>query len=158
LEGEIAYAFESLEQLGFSATAGHLAYPLGKQNSPVVMEVVRTAFASARLAAGGLETLPPADWHLMRAVNVLPTMSPEDVFEAVERAHENGQWAILMFHHLVESPRQDTDYTIADFERLVRLIGDSGARVMTVGQVWSLYGTTADGVAQLRNGAHESQQ
>jgi len=158
LENEIAYSFESLEQLGFSATAGHLAYPLGKQNSRVVMNVVRNAFASARLASGGPETLPPADWHLLRAVNVLPTLSPEDVFEAVERAHENGEWAILMFHHLVESPQQDTDYAVADFERLVRLVAESGARVMTVGQVWSLYGTATDGVAQLRGGAHESQK
>ncbi len=158
LEDEIAYGFESLEQIGFSATAGHLAYPLGKQNSPVVMDVVRSAFVSARLASGGPETLPPADWHLMRAVNVLPTLTPEDVFEAVERAHENGEWVILMFHHLVESPRQDTDYTVADFERLVRLVAESGARVMTVGQVWSLYGTAADGVAQLRRGAHETQK
>jgi peptidoglycan/xylan/chitin deacetylase (PgdA/CDA1 family) len=151
LEDEVAYSFELLERLGFASSAGHLAYPLGKQNSPVVMDVVRNAFTSARLATGGLETLPPADWHLLRAVNVLPTLRPREVLATVQRAHENGDWAILMFHHLVEAPRQDTDYTIADFEELVRLVAESGARVMTVGQVWSLYGTPADGVAQVRS-------
>jgi peptidoglycan/xylan/chitin deacetylase (PgdA/CDA1 family) len=157
LKSEIAYSFETLKELGFSASAGHLAYPLGKQNSPVVMRVVRDAFWSARLAAGGLETLPPADWHLLRAVNVLPTLSPREVLEAVQRAQESGEWAILMFHHLVESPRQDTDYTMADFEQVVRLVAESGASVMTVGQVWALYGAKADGVAQVHSRDGEPQ-
>jgi peptidoglycan/xylan/chitin deacetylase (PgdA/CDA1 family) len=156
LEDEVAYSFESLERLGFSASAKHLAYPLGKQNSPVVMEIVRGAYASARLASGGFETLPPADWYLLRAINVLPSLSAEDLLSLVERAQENGEWAILMFHHLVETPRHDTDYGIDEFERLVELVAESRARVMTVGDVWSLYSSDADGLERLPGGAARS--
>lgn len=156
LQDEVAYSLETLERLGFSASARHLAYPLGKQNSPVVMQVVRSAFASARLASGGFETLPPADWHLLRAINVLPSLSAEDLLTSVKRAQQNGEWAILMFHHLVETPRHDTDYGIDEFERLVGLVAESGAQVMTVGQVWSLYSSNTDGVARLPDGAARS--
>ena len=156
LEDEVAYSLETLERLGFSASARHLAYPLGKQNSPVVMQIVRDAYASARLASGGFETLPPADWDLLRAINALPSLSAEDLLSLVKRAQENGEWAILMFHHLVETPGHDTEYSIEEFERLLELVAESGAQVMTVGEVWSLYSSRADGVAQLPDGAAQS--
>lgn len=158
LEAEVAYSFESLERLGFTATARHLAYPLGRQNRPFVMHVVRDAYASGRLAGGGFETLPPADWHLLRAINVLPSLSAEDLASVVERAQQNGEWAILMFHHLTETPRHDTDYSIHEFKRLVELVAESGAEVMTVGEVWSLYGSHTDGVARIPDGVPRSRR
>jgi hypothetical protein len=79
-------------------------------------------------------------WHLLRAVNVTRDTSPEEVAQLVERAKNHGQWAILMFHRLVESPRWETDYNVAEFEKLAHLVAQSGVQVRTVGEVWSQYG------------------
>ncbi len=140
LAEEIDFGLGTLADLGFHETAGHLAYPLGKLNTEFVLNVVREWYTSARLASGWLETLPPADWHLLRAVNVTRDTSPEEVLQLVDRAKKHGQWAILMFHRLVELPRWETDYNAAEFERLARLVAESGVQVRTVGEVWSQYG------------------
>lgn len=136
----------SWEDLGFSASARHLAYPMGRQDREVVLPLVREAFASARLASGGVETLPPADWHLLRAVNVLPTTSPEEPAALIRDAGAHGEWVILMFRHLVESPRGDTEYALSDFQQLVGLVVDSGVEVRTVDEVWRRFGDGAEAV------------
>jgi hypothetical protein len=114
----------------------HLAYPLGKQEPRRVRPAVRHIFQTARIAGGGPETLPPADPHLLRAVNVVDVMKPEEVGAAARRAVEHREWLILMFHHLVETPAQSTDYAMASFARVLDEIARSGIRVQPVTEVW----------------------
>jgi peptidoglycan/xylan/chitin deacetylase (PgdA/CDA1 family) len=149
LEPRIAEVQDYLVARGFARGARHLAYPLGKQEPARVRPAVREHFASARVAGGGLETLPPADPHLLRVLNVTQHMTPEQVADAAQRAREDRHWLILMFHYLVEQPAQDTDYRRADFERLLALVEQSGARVLPLNDVFEACGAPTTAVCHL---------
>jgi peptidoglycan/xylan/chitin deacetylase (PgdA/CDA1 family) len=138
LESTILGVQRYLREQGFGAGAVHLAYPLGKQDPERVRPLVRKYFATARLAGAGPETLPPADPHLLRAVNVLETTTAEELAEIARRAREHGEWAILMFHHLRESTESQLDYPIERFRRALELIEESGVQVLPVSEVWAL--------------------
>ena len=125
-----------LRQHGFGQGSEHLAYPLGKQASPTVRGIARKHFRTARLAGGGLETLPPADPHLLRVFNVTRRTTPEEIGAAATRARENREWLILMFHYLVPEPKQDTEYSIRDFRRALGEVAATGVRVQPLGEVW----------------------
>ncbi|UCG85461.1 MAG: polysaccharide deacetylase family protein [Gemmatimonadota bacterium] len=128
-----------LEREGFEG-AEHLAYPLGKYDARTVLPLVQRYFTTARLASGGPETLPPADPYRLRAVNILPTTEPEEIAAAALRADQNGEWLILMFHSLVESPERDTDYGLAEFARTIELLADGRIDVRPFSEVWKDYG------------------
>jgi peptidoglycan/xylan/chitin deacetylase (PgdA/CDA1 family) len=136
LESEVAGVQRFLSANGFADGARHLAYPLGKLDTERVLPLVRDRFATARLASGGTETLPPGDRHRLRALNVLQTTRPEEIRDAAERASRNGEWLLLMFHFLVERPARDTEYAIDDFRRAVVAIDGVDVDVRTVTEVW----------------------
>lgn len=121
---------------GFPRGAKHLAFPLGKQEPSYVLPLTREHFLTARVASGGAETLPPADWHQLRAFNVLRTMTPDEVQAAVRRAKQNKEWLILMLHWLVDAPTRDTEYTPAGFEEILRRIAAEKVEVRPVSEVW----------------------
>jgi peptidoglycan/xylan/chitin deacetylase (PgdA/CDA1 family) len=125
-----------LVERGWAGGAQHLAYPLGKQEPRRVRPEVARAFATARIAGSGLETIPPADPHLLRAVNVVDTMTPEQVGAVARRARESREWAILMFHYLPEVAAKPTDYAMADFVRALEEVAKAGVRVAPVTEVW----------------------
>lgn len=138
LESTILGVQRYLREQGFGAGAAHLAYPLGKQDPELVRPLVRKHFATARLAAAGPETLPPADPHLLRAINVLDTTTAEELAEIARRARDHGEWAILMFHHLRESTESQLDYPIERFRQALERIDESGVQVLPVSEVWAL--------------------
>lgn len=120
---------------GLGPGAQHLAFPLGRQ-SPALMPLVRERFRTARLASAGPETIPPADPHRLRVLNVLDTTPPRAIGAAARRAREHGEWLILMFHHLVPRASAPLEYGIRDFVRALEQIRDSGIPVRTVGEAW----------------------
>ncbi len=136
LSKEIEFTLEFLSQNGFSSSAPHLAYPLGKQDRDVVLPSVRMYFRTARVAGGGVETIPPADPHLLRTVNVLDSTTPETLVKIVRNAVANGQWAILMFHYLVDRPKTPIEYSKTEFERFLELLDEEDVPVMPVHKVY----------------------
>jgi hypothetical protein len=130
---------------GFARGAKHLAYPLGRQEPLRVRPTVGRHFDSARVAGGGLETLPPANLQLLRVFNVLHSTTPEQVAAAARSAREDRHWLILMFHYLVDAPVQDTEYRRADFERLLQLVAATGVRVLPLIDVVDACGTERSG-------------
>jgi peptidoglycan/xylan/chitin deacetylase (PgdA/CDA1 family) len=128
---------------GFAKGADHLAYPLGKHDPKIVVPVVSASFHTARLASAGPETLPPGDPHRLRSLNVMRSTTPEEIGRAAARAREHREWLILMFHYLVERPREDTAYAIDDFRRALEAIDAEGVPVRTVSEVFEVYGATA---------------
>jgi len=126
-----------LVEHGFALGAQHLAYPLGKQETRRVRPTVDRLFATARLAGSGPETLPPADPHLLRAFNVTDSTTPEQVGAAAQRARDNHEWLILMFHWLPEKAAKPTDYSMADFKRAIDAVAKTGVRVAPVSEVWA---------------------
>ncbi len=127
---------EWLAKHGFAEGGRHLAYPLGKQEPKRVRPTIARVFTTARLAGGGPETLPPADPHLLRAVNVMDTTTPEQVGAWARRAREEGEWLLLMFHWLPEKTTQATDYSMADFRRALDAVAKAKVRVAPVSEVW----------------------
>lgn len=121
---------------GYKDGAQHLAYPLGKQEPKRVRPTVDRLFTTARLAGSGPETLPPGDRHLLRAFNVLDSTTPEEVGKAAQRAKDNHEWLILMFHWLPEKAAKPTDYSMADYQRAIDAVAKTGVRVAPVSEVW----------------------
>jgi peptidoglycan/xylan/chitin deacetylase (PgdA/CDA1 family) len=121
---------------GFGDGAAHLAYPLGKYEPRWVLPQVRERFATARLASGGPETLPPADPHRLRVMNVLDATTPDEIRAAARRAREQREWLILMFHFLVDAPQGQTEYAISDLREVVAGLAADGAAVAPVSEVW----------------------
>jgi hypothetical protein len=126
-----------LVEHGHAQGAQHLAYPLGKQETRRVRPTVNKLFATARLAGSGPETLPPADPHLLRAMNVMDSTTPEQVGAAAQRARDNHEWLILMFHWLPEKTAKATDYSMADFKRALDEVAKTGVRVAPISEVWT---------------------
>ena len=120
---------------GFERGVRHLAYPLGKHDAGI-RSLVRRRFATARLASGGVETLPPADPYRLRAFNVLCSTPPAALVAAAERARDEREWLILMFHFLVDAPGLDTEYAIRDLRAAAAGIAATGVPVRTVSEVW----------------------
>ncbi len=145
LEPALLGVLRFLRVQGFGASAAHLAYPLGKQEPRRVLPLVREHFATARLAGGGAETLPPADPHRLRVLNVTPELGPEEIGAAARRARTHGEWLILMFHHLPERANGPLDYPAAAFREALAAIARSGIRVLPVSRVW--HGLAAGGTA-----------
>lgn len=144
LDKEINFTLNYLDRKGFSLTAPHLAYPMGRQDRDVVLPAVRKYFETARVAGGGVETLPPADPYLLRTVNVLDTTKPEELAEVVKNAVDNGQWAILMFHYLVKQPTTHIEYRESDFVKFIDLIGTAKVPVLTVDEVYRKFHSTME--------------
>jgi peptidoglycan/xylan/chitin deacetylase (PgdA/CDA1 family) len=133
----------------FFTGAEHLAYPLGKQNTSLVRPLVRKHFTTARVVATGPETLPPADPYMLRIMNVTNETKPEDVARALREAVEYKEWLILMFHYMVEKPSISTEYSLADFQAVLKQIQKSGIRVLPLAEVWDACGRIPSSVVGL---------
>jgi peptidoglycan/xylan/chitin deacetylase (PgdA/CDA1 family) len=125
-----------LAKHGFAEGGKHLAYPLGKQEPKRVRPTIARVFTTARIAGGGPETIPPADPHLLRAVNVMDKTTPEEVGAWARRARDEGEWLLLMFHWLPEKTEKGTDYSMSDFRRAIDAVAKAKVRVATVSEVW----------------------
>jgi len=147
LENVILGVQQYLVENEFGSGAVHLAYPLGRQNTALVRPLVRKHFATARVASMGPETLPPADPHLLRVMNVTNDVKPDDVVAAAKRARDDKEWLILMFHYLVDKPSNSLEYSTADFQKLVDGIAKTQIKVMPMTQVWAACGHDFMGTA-----------
>lgn len=149
LESRILSIQRFLSLRGFERGAKHFAYPLGRQDPAHVRPAVRAHFTSARVAGGGLETLPPADRHLLRVMNVTQHVTPAEIAAAARLAREDKHWLILMFHFLVDQPVQDTEYRMADFQQLLPLVQKTRVRVMPLIEVFEACGELAGSSCRL---------
>lgn len=132
LDRELRFTVDFLRRQGFTASAPHIAYPLGRQNRAAVVATTRRYFQTARLAGGGAETFPPANRYFIRAYNVHRALAPEAVLRDLQKAVDAGQWMVLMFHYLVEEPQNDYDYSRSAFEEIVKGIAEDQFVVMPV--------------------------
>jgi peptidoglycan/xylan/chitin deacetylase (PgdA/CDA1 family) len=140
LTQEVESTFTYLENLGFNETIPHFAYPLGKQDRELTLPYIRENFLTARVAGGGAETLPPSDWHMLRTYNVTPDKTPEMIAQRVQKAIDNNEWLILMFHYFTDGkPEDDLTYNYDDFKKLCELISKSKAKVHPVNEVYEAF-------------------
>lgn len=138
LAKELGYTLEVFQRQGWARGPVHFAYPLGKMNRPC-RRALAPYFASGRLISGGPETLPPADWYRLRAINVTPRLSARDLATLAQRAIHHGAWAIYMFHHIVEQPRLLTEYARSELETFLAFLRDQGYGTRAIAD---LYGSS----------------
>lgn len=116
----------------------HMSYPNGLQNRSYVVPIVRSMYKSARVAGGGMETLPPGDFALLRTYNVLNTTTVDQIQDKVRKAKENNQWLILMFHflHDLDHPTNSPlSYDVEKFRQVVQMIAAENIEVQPIHQV-----------------------
>jgi hypothetical protein len=101
-----------------------------------VRPLVRKHFLTARVAGSGPETLPPADPHLLRAVNVTNTTTPKEIGAAARLARDDKQWLILMFHWVVDEAGYSTQYSVKNFEKVLKELKDARVPVLPLAEVW----------------------
>lgn len=133
--------FSFFEQLTFPSFPSHFAYPLGKQSREKTLPLMRERFLSARIAGGGAETLPPADWHMLKTFNVTPNISPEKLIQRVQLAQNNNEWLILMFHKFVDDPNptDPLDYNLDKFAHFCELLKQLDIPVQPVHEVYHAF-------------------
>lgn len=125
---------EISEVSGDSSQSLHFAYPLGKYNVST-LPIIKKLFTSARLAGGGLETLPAANKHRLRVYNVTPASTPERLLELMTTAAANGDWLILMFHYLDQPDKGDLNYSSNAFSQLIKSAKNKNLPIQPVGEV-----------------------
>lgn len=114
----------------------HFAYPLGKTSKDVILKA-RKVFNSARIAGGGMETLPVGDRHRLRVINVFPHMNPETLYQKAKIAVDNGDWAIFMFHYLDDPSKGNLNYSVKSFTQFLDLMKNLKDSVLPVHKVLS---------------------
>ncbi len=134
---ELKSSFNFLKDLGIDEDPFHFAYPLGKQSHRHTLPIIQWKLKTARIAGGGAETLPPANWHLLRAFNVTPEMTAEKIMKRIEVARQNNEWLILMFHKFVEdNPKDDLTYSKKEFIKLCEMIFKNGVQTWPINKVY----------------------
>ncbi|MCG6940999.1 MAG: polysaccharide deacetylase family protein, partial [Thiohalocapsa sp.] len=139
LRAEIDAIYSFFRQAGLEDGMRHIAYPEGAQNRSYVLPEVRAAYDTARVAGGGMETLPPGDPALLRTFNVLNTTPVSEIKEQVALAKENNQWLLLMFHYLHDAQHPSDSpisYDIDKFRDVVKMVAEEGIAVLPVNKVW----------------------
>jgi peptidoglycan/xylan/chitin deacetylase (PgdA/CDA1 family) len=119
---EMDSTIKFLSELGRGEEIYHFAYPLGKQSREKTLPWIREKFKTARVAGGGAETLPPANWLMLKTFNVTPDISAKDLLKRVKLAQDNNEWLILMFHKMTHEATA-TDplvYPFAQFEEFCK--------------------------------------
>ena len=119
----------------------HFAYPLGKQSRRRTLPWIQSHFLSARVAGGGAETLPPADWYMLKTFNVTPDLTAEDLLARARRARDNNEWLILMFHKFTtESSATDPlIYPIDEFEKFCHGLVSIGLTTHPIHEVYEAF-------------------
>jgi len=138
-ENEIVKSKQFLIDSGFSKGVEHFAYPFGTFDNDHAMELVKKYYKSARGVRPDIETLPPADDYRLRVMYVFNYTNPDSVLNRVDKAIENADWLILVFHGIVDSNANQihAKYLKSNFEKIVEGINNRGVKVMTVSEVYN---------------------
>ncbi len=126
---------------GFEKGAEHFAYPFGNFDNDLSMEIIKKHYKTARIVRGDIETLPVADPYRLRPIYVLSYTPPELVLNRIDKAIDNGDWAILVFHGIVDKNANDVQgkYLKSNFQKIVDGVYKKNVDVMTVSEVYNKF-------------------
>lgn len=137
LEAEFAAIKGYLLDHGLVKGADHYAYPMGRYD-PLVLDVARRYFTTARSIDESPETAPPPVPHRLRIKNVVNTTTAADVAAAVADARDHRQWLILLYHQIVDTGADvDTKVLASEFEQHVTDVAASGIPVLPVSEAYA---------------------
>jgi peptidoglycan/xylan/chitin deacetylase (PgdA/CDA1 family) len=125
----------AVEQITGGERPHSFSYPYGHVSLRVKRRLGR-AYASCRGIVPGVNHWP-VDLNLLKANSVYHhAFNPGRFQRLLEEATRTDGWLIFYTHDVSESP-SDFGCTPAELERLVQLVSQTGARVLTVCQVLS---------------------
>ncbi len=119
LKKELTHTKSELSKISDPKTVTYFALPLGKYN-PQVFQILKEEFKVLRMAGGGFESLPVKDPYRLKTINVIASMTPDEVFELCKKAIANREWAILMFHYLDTPEKGDLNYSSENYKILMK--------------------------------------
>ncbi|WP_294330230.1 polysaccharide deacetylase family protein [uncultured Sphingomonas sp.] len=135
-----------LDQVAGKARPHDFAYPCDVTNlGPGIANVQRARF-EAMLHRLGLQSARnsegppnPAGWvrrhpFRLQALAVGYDAQALDVFNYLQRARNEGRWAILVFHQVGDGPESDGAVTAVQHDALLDMVLGSGLAVRTVGE------------------------
>lgn len=132
-QGELITIFE--KQVDFFKELGidrpDFSYPNGAFNS-TLMNLAPRYFTSARTIAEYSESLPPGDPYRLRVFNVIPGYSESYLKTRLDRAVEEGELVILIFHRISEVSEYETELPEEELRKICRLVAESGIMVQTM--------------------------
>lgn len=134
LERQLNNTMTHLKSIGSDGGEKHFAFPLGQYNQRD-LNIIAPILSSARLASGGLESLPPKEIFRLRTVNVTPDTSPQTLLALANEAVTNGDWLILMFHYLDKPEKGALNYPLNDFKQLAQGLSPMKSNIKTIGNV-----------------------
>lgn len=126
---------KKISQLSSENQSAHFAYPRGQYNTSSY-GLIQQIYSTARLAGGGYETLPAGDFHRLRALNVTPDRTPQQIAEMARKAVANGDWIILMFHHFDDESKGELNYSFKNFEEILKLLQSEKNAVLPISEVF----------------------
>jgi peptidoglycan/xylan/chitin deacetylase (PgdA/CDA1 family) len=125
-----------LAKNGLTSGMDDVSYPNGAADS-IVFEKVKKYFRSGRSITESPEYYPPVNPYSLRIKNVVMSTPVSEIEEAVANAIKEKEWLILCFHKIEPSPAVETEYSIAEFEKVIDSIYNSGIKVRNVAEVLS---------------------
>lgn len=81
----------------------------------------------------------PGDVHRLKTINVIDSMTPEEVFAECKKAIDNKEWAILMFHFIEVPERGELNYSKSRLEGLIKLLAPYKDQVIPVDEIIKKY-------------------
>ena len=120
---------------GFVDGADDFSYPNSAYNDTVILPLVRKFFRSARTTYNYCESIPPPEYHRLRAFSVVNTTPTATITARIDRAIANNEWLILVFHDIVATASTDTQYSIANFGTVIDYVASSGIAAKTLSSV-----------------------
>jgi len=141
LKTELTLSKQFLLDHGFEKGAEHFAYPFGTFDNELSMDLIKKHYKTARIVRGDIETIPVADPYRLRVIYVLSITPPELVLDRIDKAIENGDWAILVFHGIVNNNAYDIQgtYLKSNFQTIVDGVYKKGVDVMTISEVYNKF-------------------
>jgi len=135
---EFNFGLNFLNKHRLASKTQHLAYPLGKHNERLIRQV-KKYFKTARIAGGGIETLPPADLYRIRTYNVMANTTLKELKEKILDAKNQGQWLILMFHYMKKDAKKDLEYSPENFRLMAEFLKQKKIKVLTIDEAYREY-------------------
>lgn len=131
---EVEGSLQDLREQGIESDI--YVYPCG-----IVTDVLSTAvkqnYEASRVIEGELNPLPIVDPYNLKAFEVNPNTTPEQVRGWLAQADETDQWLILMFHQ-IDVSGDVYSASPGQLNSLLQVIADSDLRVVTPSQVLNM--------------------
>ena len=130
INNELQISKQALESRGIKVKS--FATPYGDHNNEVLSLTARH-YQSYRTVEGTNNSFPYND-YLVTSKEVSSLVSPEEVKKWIDKAINDREWLVLLFHNIVEDNPGRLDYKKEDLQKIVDYVVSMPIRPVTVSQ------------------------